>query len=208
MAQVTLDPSANGHYTAWTGDYTAVDDGATPDEASTVITSSTNGQQETFFVPNVGSGSIPDGAVINYVEMSTRALRGAGGAAFYNLVSTSGPTPYTSPSFYSPTASWAEYTWQMTQDPSTSSAWAIATIRAWYSGGANERAFGVQNNAAKACDVTRIRVVIDYTVAATYEETGAALSVLYAAGASSKVGMLPDVMMAPPVPQGQRNRRW
>jgi hypothetical protein len=93
MRLMTLYPSGNGANTAWTGEYTAVDENAYSD--ADFIYSSTNGQRETYAMTAVGSLT---GYAIRAVCVAARAKRGASGPANLQVTVRTASTDYDSSS--------------------------------------------------------------------------------------------------------------
>lgn len=165
MSTITLDPATAGN-TAWTGTIADVDDGATPDEDTTYLSNtSTSGTREGIKCANVTTAQITNGSTINYVEMQARCRTTlAGSMALF--VGRGQPATNTDQANFAPDASYTEYAYRHTVDPSTGVAWTIATLRDWANATANQTIFGVVNRSVVADlnRVTRIRVVIDFTL--------------------------------------------
>jgi hypothetical protein len=174
MAQLILDPVANGVATAWAGNgYLDVDDGATADDANWTSSGVTLDTRESYRVANVSAGQIPDGSIINYVRVLTRAQRGGASNATYVTEIGYGAGPTWSPGGTLTTvATFTDFTTDWTTDPSTAAAWTVATLRAW----ATTRDFGVRNTQTRDVQLSRLRVLIDYTPPITPPLAGNALS--------------------------------
>jgi hypothetical protein len=170
-ASLTLDPSADGHFTAaWTGTFADVDDGATPDDDAAFATVvNTSNARESYHVPNVTSTEVPDGSTINFVEIQTRVRVTSSTGTFVHGIYKGTLAGDISEDTSSDTAttSYQEFTHQMTTDPFTGSAWAVATLRNWQSGGSVPRSFGVKSMAGnRTYRLTRMRILIDFTAPA------------------------------------------
>lgn len=174
MAQLYKDPSAVGHFDAWALDagttkVDAVDDSATADADTTYVRTSTAGQRQSFYVPNVTSGEIPDGSTINWVQSEIDARRTTAGNLVISVYKgTSDPADISADAGRSLTSSYVTYTRQMTVDPFTTVPWTVATLRDWANAlGSAPRSFGMKAaSVTGAIRVTRLRVLIDYTAAA------------------------------------------
>lgn len=166
-ASLTADPNADGHFTAWTGTFADVDDGATPDDDTTFsIIASTNNARESYHVPNVTTEQVPDGSTINFVEIQTRMRVTTSTGTFVHGVYKGTLAGDISEDATNDTASTAyqEFSHQMTVDPFTLAAWAVSTIRNWQSDGSVPRSFGVKSTAGnRTYRLTRVRVLIDFT---------------------------------------------
>lgn len=182
MAVFTVDPAAVGHHDEWanTGGsdkVDSVDDGATPDDDTTYISTGVTARQQSFYVPNISTADIPSGSTINSVTLAVRA-RCTNPSGFNSIdhgiydgssdyeVQAAGDLP-------DGAGNYGDFSYEWTTDPSTASAWAEATIRDWASGGATPRSFGVVSDLnAGNIRVTRIRVTIDYTESGGTPQTG------------------------------------
>lgn len=174
MAQVILDPAANGLATAWVGaGYLEVSKGATIDDTTYANSGVTIDTRESYRVPNVTSGQIPDGSTINFVRLLVRAARGgASNAAFVAEVSGAVGS-WSSSGTLTTTATFAEFTADWATDPSTTAAWTVATLRSW----STTKDFAVRNTQTRDVRVSRVRVLVDYTPPAGATLAGAAIAV-------------------------------
>lgn len=166
MAQLYKDPSADGHFTAWTGTFADWDDGATADDDTTYQSNSANNARDSSYVPNVSSAEIPDGSTINWVQIESRVRAETGSRTFVHGVykGTGGADINEDATGDTATTTYAEFTHQMTTDPFTGVAWAISTLRDWTSGGGVPRSFGLKKTVSQSTlRCTRLRVLIDYT---------------------------------------------
>jgi hypothetical protein len=125
----TLYVNADGGLTAWTGDYTDVDD-ATPDDNTTNITSSTNGQQSLFDVDTLSGMATP----VKGIQISSATRKDGGGDGDIKILTSpdSGSTLYKSSTItVGAAASLHPYLMQQQDvDPKTAAAWTVANINA------------------------------------------------------------------------------
>lgn len=171
MATLTKDFTAIGHNDTWVldaGSSKVQAVGADDSDDTSYIRTTTVGNTQTYYAPDITSGEIADIDTIDSVEI-TATLKRAGGAGTFaqpSLVVSNNSTD-SEATVANVSTSYATRTRTMTTDPITGSAWTVATLRAWQTTGtaANRRSFGVQLNASdgQALRCTRLTMTITYT---------------------------------------------
>lgn len=144
---VRKDPSGAGNYTAWTGDYTAVDE--VPHNSDTdYVSSSTSGDAETVALESGASA----GLVGTPLSVKTVAIvRDEGGASAVQVRLRSGATDDDTTS-NDPGATYIARCKIYNTDPATGAAWTVA--------GLDAAEVGVENNANVALRCTALYLMV------------------------------------------------
>jgi len=134
-----MEPDGDGNYTAWTGDYTAVDDlaagSASHDGDSTVITSNTASQAETCTMESASSAGIQSYDTVVGVKALTVAKDSSGTSAYQTRL-RSGTTDSDTTSA-NITSTYFGNGKILTTDPATGAAWTVSALDSIEVGGVN-----------------------------------------------------------------------
>gem|GEM_PF-2011682 len=149
-----LTPNGAGTYTEWTGVYPsgiehwrAVND-AVPDEDSTYIQTATLGYRDTFRLTD-----IPNSRVVSSVKVYARARRTTSSSTTFNLMIRTHNADFFSGSF-SPTSSYAYYSYTWIRNPSTGAYWTIDEL--------NDLEAGVECSLTRNVRVTQIYIEVEF----------------------------------------------
>jgi len=120
------------------------------------VSSSANNSYEVYGFPGA---SIPAGSTINSVTFSVVAKQSGSGSSSFSLIATKSGSATSSGSSITPTASYATYSYPLSNNPFTSSAWTVSEVNSWTSH------FGfIRNNASASVRVSYAYVTVDYTL--------------------------------------------
>lgn len=127
MKLATMVPNANSAVnTAWTGDYTAIDEATTVDDTD-FISGANDGDVETY---GCTDATVVSGMTVKALVVTARVKKGATGPQNVQAAVRIGSTNYYSGNLSNVTSGFGPVVGVFTQDPSTSAAWNVTNLNA------------------------------------------------------------------------------